>query len=442
MRCPFPLKISLAALLTVASATVAIAQNETVIHAFQSSYKYDGANPGGGVATDGSALYGSTIAGGKYAFGTVYKLTPPVPPSGAWKQNILYSFTGADGQFPVGSLLLTKNHTIYGTTLYTTSSYGSVFQLTPPSTPGGDWTETVLHSFSGGVDGGEPGSGVVMDERGRLYGTTPLGGKQRVGVVFQLTPPSKPGGSWTEGVLYNFIGGSDGAAPSGLIFDNAGALYGTTTSGGDLTCNSGYGCGTVFKLSAPSSGSGPWTESILYAFTGSTDGALPSASLTFDSAGVLYGTTEDGGDLSCNGGYGCGTVFKLTPSRQGGVWTESVLYAFTGGSDGFYPEANVIFDSSGSLYGTTTYGGGAGGSGASCGTRNDGCGIAFKLTPPLGGSGSWTETILHTFTGVNDGSYPNAPLTLVGTSLYGTTYEGTGDCFVGAGCGTVFEITQ
>lgn len=438
MRFPFFLKISLAALLSLASATVAIAQNETVIHAFQSSYKYDGANPLGGVVTDGSALYGSTIAGGKYTFGTVYKLATPPQPGGEWKQNILYSFTGTDGQFPAWSLLISKDGTIYGTTEYTNSSYGSAFALAPPSVPGGAWTESVLHSFTGGVDGGEPGSGVIMDNLGRLYGTTQFGGTQKVGVVFRLTPPSKQGGSWTERVLYNFTGGSDGAAPSGLIFDNADALYGTTPGGGDFVCINHSGCGTVFKLSPPSNGSGAWTETVLYAFKGATDGALPAAGLIFDNAGALYGTTADGGDLSCNNGKGCGTVFKLTPPlTQGGVWTESVLHAFAGGDDGFYPQASLIFDSSGALYGTTTYGGGA-----NCSTQNDGCGTAFKLTPPPGGSGPWTETILHTFTGVNDGSYPLAPLTLLGTSLYGTTYEGMGDCFDGAGCGTVFEITQ
>jgi uncharacterized repeat protein (TIGR03803 family) len=439
VRYPFSSRISLAAVLFVASVTVATAQTESVIHAFQSSNKYDGANPYASVVTDGSgALYGSTIQGGKYTFGTVYKLAPPAQPGGLWKQNILYSFTGADGQFPAGSLLISKDGTIYGTTEYTESSYGAVFALVPPSVPGGAWTESVLHSFTGGVDGGEPGSGVIMDNLGRLYGTTQFGGKERVGVVFRLTPPSKLGGAWTETVLYNFTGGSDGSAPTGLIFDNAGALYATTTGGGDFLCINDSGCGTVFKLSPPSSGSGAWTETVLYAFKGTTDGALPAAGLIFDSAGALYGTTEDGGDLSCFDGHGCGTVFKLTPpSTQGGTWTESVLYAFTGGSDGFYPEASLIFDSTGALYGTTTYGGGA-----SCNTRDDGCGIAFKLTPPSAGGGSWTETILHTFTGINDGSYPVAPLALFGTSLYGTTYEGIGDCFGGVGCGTVFEITQ
>jgi uncharacterized repeat protein (TIGR03803 family) len=424
---------ALAAVLSVTGAAVATAQTEAIIHAFQTSNKYDGANPGSGVVADGSgALYGTTVAGGKSAFGTVYKLAPPTQVGGAWKQNILYSFTGADGQFPAGSLLLTKNHTIFGTTLYTSSSYGSVFELVPPSSQGAAWTEAVLHSFSGGVDGGEPDSGVIMDNLGRLYGTTQLGGKEKVGVVFQMTPPSKSGGSWTERVLYNFTGGSDGAAPTGLIFDNTGALYGTATGGGDIVCINNSGCGTVFKLSPPSSGSGAWTESVLYSFSGSIDGAFPSAGLIFDSTGALYGTTGAGGDLSCNSGRGCGTVFKLTPpSTQGGSWTESVLYVFTGGSDGFQPEASLVFDTTGALYGTTTYGG------AGCD-----CGIAFKLTPAAGGSGPWTETILHTFTGVNDGSYPVAPLLLVQTSIYGTTNAGTGNCPGGRGCGIVFEIMQ
>lgn len=428
----------LAPLLFVGSVPL-VAQTETVIHAFESNNKYDGANPLGGTVADGSgALYGFTISGGKYNYGTVYKLAPPAQSGGDWKQNILYSFTGPDGQFPVGIPLLGKNLTIYGTTLFTTEGYGAVFQLSPPTAPGGAWTASVLHGFTGGVDGGEPSTGVVIDSLGRLYGTTQFGGTAKVGLIFRLTPPAKPGGTWTERVLYNFQGGSDGGAPSRLIFDSSGALYGTTNAGGDLTCGLGYGCGTVFKLSPPENANGAWTKSILYSFTGNLDGLGPSSGLIFDSSGALYGVTAAGGGSSCVRGDGCGTVFKLTPPTDGNNWTDEILYAFQGGEDGIAPEAALLFNSAGALYGTTAYGGGTF---KNCSSINGGCGIAFKLTPP-NGAGSWVETILHAFTGVNDGEYPQAPLTWVGTDLYGTTYEGIGTCIDGAGCGTVFQIAQ
>lgn len=417
-----------------AGTTPAAAQTETLIHTFQSTSHYDGANPNGSLVPIGKGgFYGTTIAGGKNNYGTVFKLSPPTARGALWKQDILYSFSGSDGQFPSGSLLIdAKSRFIYGTTEYTSSSYGAVYELIPPSQAGNPWAEKLLHSFTGGVDGGEPGAGVISDSLGRLYGTTPLGGKQKCGVVFRLTPPSKSGGEWTEEALYNFTCGSDGTSPeSGLIMDNAGNLYGTTVAGG-VNCAPG-GCGTVYELTPPSGGKGIWIESVLYAFAGGSDGGGPYAGLIFDSAGALYGTTADGGDLTCNSGYGCGTVFKLRPAEHGGIWTETVVYAFTSGSDGFYPQTGVTLDGAGALYGTTTYGGGA-----AC--VNDGCGTAFKLTPPAGGIGAWTETILHAFAGGTDGSFPGAPLLLVGTSLYGTTYEGTGNCLGGGGCGTVFEI--
>jgi len=278
-----------------------------------------------------------------------------------------------------------------------------------------------------------------------------------------------------EKVLYGFSNGADGGLPAGnLIFDKAGNLYGVTIEGG------ANGLGTVFKLT---SANGIWTETVLHSFGGGSDGASPKGTLIFDQAGNLYGTTYSGGSNGCI--EGCGTVFELTPGAKDD-WTETVLYAFTGGADGASPEAGLVLDTTGCLYGTTYQGGDA-----SCATG--GCGTVFKLTP--GSRNRWTESVLHTFTG-SDGAYPFAALTLdpadklygttvsggrynagvvfalapgrggkgketvlhsfsgipdgrdpsaglarVGDTLYGTTYSGGGKlCGLATGCGTVFQL--
>jgi uncharacterized repeat protein (TIGR03803 family) len=201
----------------------------------------------------------------------------------------------------------------------------------------------VLHTFTGGSDGSFPEAGLIFDSAGNLYGTTEIGGTYNAGTAFKLSPAS--GGGYTEMVLHSFTYGSDGAVPTaGLIFDSAGNLYGTTSYGGNPTSNSG----AVFELS-PASGGG-YTETVLHNFTGGSDGGNPYASLVLDSAGNLYGTAEGGG-TSNNG-----TVFKMSPASGGG-YTETVLYSFTGGSDGQSPEGGLIFDSAGNLYGTTNTGG-------------------------------------------------------------------------------------
>jgi uncharacterized repeat protein (TIGR03803 family) len=217
-----------------------------------------------------------------------------------------------------------------------------------------------------------------------------------------------------ERVLHNFAAnGTDGYYPeAGLIVDAAGNLYGTTVAGG------AYNSGTVFELT-PAAGGG-WTEKVLYSFSGNgTDGRAPYAGLIFDAAGNLYGTTQYGGT------YGLGTVFELTPAG-GGSWTEKVLYSFSGnGTDGATPEAGLIFDAAGNLYGTTYQGG------------TYGYGTVFELTPA--GGGGWTEQVLHSFNNNGaDGSLPAAGLIFdAAGNLYGTTsYGGTYFYY-----GTVFELT-
>jgi uncharacterized repeat protein (TIGR03803 family) len=226
----------------------------------------------------------------------------------------------------------------------------------------------------------------------------------------------------TENILYTFSGGTDGAFPySGLIADDAGNLYGTTQQGGDLTdCG---GCGTVFELS--SSGNG-WTKTILYSFTGISDGDGPDGGLVFDRQGNLYGTTTRGNNA--------GTVYELSPSNGG--WTETVLYRF-GYTDGYFPTSTLIFDKKGNLYGTTEAGGGQG-SGPEC---VSGCGTVFELSPTDSG---WKEAVLYRFTGASDGANPLGSLVMdAAGNLYGTTLAaGNFKPYCGfVGCGVVFELT-
>jgi hypothetical protein len=371
-------------------------------------------------------------------------------------ETLLYLFTGgSDGAVPDDSVILGRGGVLYGTTSAggeTTgvcaflNGCGVVFELTPPADGEAAWTETVLYAFGGGTDGAAPLSSVVLDADGALYGTTVYGGPPGTGpcsspgcgVVFKLAPPAAGRTAWTETVLYGFKGGSDGALPqAGVILGPGGALYGTTTSGGDTlsSCGSG-GCGTVFRLTPPAKGKTAWTETVLYAFKGGTDGTQPRANVILGPGGVLYGTTTSGGDtLGSCGSSGCGTVFRLTPPAKGKTaWTETVLHGFPGGKDGSGLVGGVILGPGGALYGTTSGGGRTTGI---CSLTA--CGVVFKLTPR--GKAAWTETVLHRFT-VKDGGYPQSSLVLdTGGALYGTTFNGgvrTGVC---APCGVVFKLT-
>ena len=282
---------------------------------------------------------------------------------------------------------------------------------------GGAGSESALYNFNGSSsDPRLPYAGLVFDKAGNLYGTTEFGGTNNHGTVFELTPSSS--GSWSETVLYNFTGNSDGGQPyASLIFDSAGNLYGTTDFGGITNCN--QGCGTVFKLSPGTSG---WTESVLYSFSGSTDGRAPNARLAFDPSGNLYGTTSLGGTVNTACSSGCGTVFKLTPG-SGGTWKESVLYAFAGASDGALPYGGLVFDPSGNLYGTASSAGAAA------------AGTIFKLTP--GSGGSWTQSVIRTLTGGFSGKSPYSDLVAdTSGNLYGTAFQGGTQ----QGYGVVFEL--
>jgi len=352
--------------------------NERVLFRFNTSEGWLPASVVAGNGPDGQpVLYGSTWYGGPAGypgFGTVFSLTPPASGGGVWTQDVLYDFNnGDDGEFPYGGVVLGSGPTgepiLYFTTYQGGSlGKGAVLSLTPTS--GGGWSQTVLYSFDGGTDGENPQAGVVIGPGGVLYGTTTAGGTAGDGTVFALNPPASAGGAWTETIRHNFSG-SDGWYPWAGVTIGSGpggglVLYGTTYYGGTNTSANcmfyrGYvGCGTVYSLTAPATAGGAWTERVLYSFNGGADGALLYAGVTPgkgpDGSVVLYGATGNGG--SGPPYSGAGVVFSLTPpSASGGAWTETVLHTFTGGSDGYGPEGNLVIGEGGMLYGTTNQGG-------------------------------------------------------------------------------------
>jgi uncharacterized repeat protein (TIGR03803 family) len=437
------------AMLTAAFALASPAQAQTfsVIHTFSG---IDGANPVAGLTIDArGTLYGTTQGGGhqdslcpQQGCGTVFRLAAP---GGGWILTPLHQFEGpGDGATPMARPVFGPNSLLYGTTDAGGAQFcegpgcGTAYSLQPGAmactTALCPWSESVLYSFGGVEDTCEgfedwsarptnnpqrPGELVLgscptfgeltFDHAGNIYGTVPC----CHGAVYELTP----GGTPTA--LYYFTGGDDGDNPqSGVIFDGAGNLYGTTEGGGT------GGCGTVYELSPIGSG---WTEKVLYDFQCgfSSNGQYPIGGLIFDAAGNLYGTTNFAG---ANNG---GTVFELSPS-SGGHWTFHLLYSlrYNGTFDFliYGPTGTLAMDSSGSLYGTTVMDGAYGG------------GSVFKLTPSADG---WTYTSLHDFRGGSDGGNPFGNVVLDASgNVYGTAGVGglSGGC-EGLGCGVVWKIT-
>ena len=369
----------------------------------------------------------------------------------------LWNFTaGIDGASARGDLLVDSVGNLYGTTS-TGGAFnnGGVFEATT-ARPGAA-TLTPLYSFSGATDGAVPSAGLIMDSQGALYGTASLDGPGQFGTVFELTPPT-PGGVWTETTLFGFPGGAQGATPVGsLVFDQAGALYGTTQWGG------ANNFGTIFKLTPPAGGTGAWTETILWNFTGGADGGNPVAGLVFDSTGALYGTAKTGGANNA------GTVFQLSPGANNS-WTQATLWAFTGGADCATPTGTLLQDGAGGFYGSAEYGGPIN---ADCdqarypyyGETNqassyaanaayitpggNGCGVIFDLRPAANGATPWTQTVIWTFDAGLDGANPVAGLlagpngTLFTLSTeYGNTFWGTEILLTPPSSGTAWSATQ
>jgi uncharacterized repeat protein (TIGR03803 family) len=403
---------------------------ETVLHSFTGS-PGDVASPQAAPLLDSAGnLYGTTYGGGTAgSAGTVWKV------DATGHETVLYNFGGANGYAPYAGVVRDSAGNLYGTT-HDNGEEGQVYKLDAAG------NQTVLYSFTGGADGGSPIGGVVRDSAGNLYGATETGGAAGAGVVYKIDPTGH------ETVLYTFTGGADGNGPEGgVIRDSAGNLYGTTSSGG-------VGNGTVYEVSAagaesvlysfpgPEDGASPayagvilgsagnlfgvtaaggvpnqgvvyevdatGHETVLYTFTGGADGADPWGNLAQDSSGNLYGTTKTGGAA------GAGVVYKLAPNGS-----LVVLHSFAGGTDGANPEAGVVIDSSGNLYGTTYAGG------------PSNVGVVYKLDSAA------NETVLYSFMGGSDGANPTAGVTLDSSgSLYGTTYSGG----TPGNAGTVYKV--
>lgn len=391
--------LAIFALVAVPLGGVKAASKTEVIHSFGED---DGEYPATDLVVDGAGnIYGTTTEGGDFGSGTVFKLTPT---GDGWTESILYSFTsGLDGAQPYNGVTLDAQGNLYGTAVVGGTGQaceggcGVVYKLTHS---GGNWSQSVLYNFTGGNDGSGPGAGLSFDGNGNLYGMTPTGGAFGLGVIYQLKPG--PNDSWQFNVIHTFTGGIDGATGSaGRLLLDGGNFYGVATVGG------AHGKGTAFKLTPNPNGT--WKLRTLYSFKGQPDAGFPYGALIRDASGKLYGTTY------YDGANGIGAVYQLTPN-PGGEWKERVLYSFKGGTDGSYPISHLNFDATGSLYGTTSEGGAVGCS----------CGTIFKLTPV--GEGRWQESVVHGFRGAPDGAYAyNGMVAGAGGIFYGSTVIGGAD---------------
>jgi uncharacterized repeat protein (TIGR03803 family) len=412
-RCACSASLVAFALIAIITAITqpALGQTFSVIHDFTGGQ--DGASPFTGLTIDANDnIYGTAFGGGTVGYGTIFLLDND---GGGWVLSPLYSFAdGDDGAGPFGRLIFGPDGALYGSTsaggggpCLTSNDYhgcGTVYSIRPPTQAPtsvlSEWSSTILYRFSGS-DGSYPQGELAFDQAGNIYGTTVDGGPAGWGLIFSLTPSN---GGWTQNILYQPRGDGDGEYPwSGVVFDQAGNLYGVF---GD---NGPYGHGAAYKLTPSGSG---WIESTIHGFTyHGDDGGYPQGGFTLDASGNLYSTTVH----SATAG---GTVFEMVASD--GSWSYDFIYGLSGGI-GLGPYDKLLMDASGNLYGTTF------------GDGRYGFGSVFKLTRVEGG---WSYTSLHDFTGGKDGSSPVCKLAFDSTgTLYGTASSG------GAyGMGVVFQI--
>jgi uncharacterized repeat protein (TIGR03803 family) len=433
------------AILSLVVTQRAQAQTETVLDTFCGGPDcFEGDNPMSGFITDGSGnMYGTTTGAG-IGGGTVFWLSPKSPTA----LTVIYDFcsVGAppnycyDGNFPVGPLVFDSAGNLYGETFYGGAyDAGTVFELSPEPVGGNGcpsgtnpgingWCETVLWNFcsqSNCADGSGPAGGLVLDSKGRLYGSESAGA-ECIGCtgnfdpqpgVFMLYPNGS--GGWSEAVIYvlpfPLIGQGD--ISGGLAIDGAGQLYGVDSNQ------------NLFRLVFECFQFCRWTSTYLHTFGTGLDGAYPNSPVVLDGAGNIYGTTQSGGN------FDGGTVWKLMPVTVGnkkGTYKETILHSFNSTKNGFFPYAGVTLDSSGNVYGTTADGGKYGG--------DFGGGTIFKMTA----SGTtYTYKLLWNFNGI-DGYVPfYSPIVGSSGNLYGTTtYGGPGYDYSNrtSGYGLVYEL--
>ena len=417
--------VVIAALVAIADARLAPAQ-ETVIYNFVSTSS--GYNPHGPLAIDNQGnLYGIMTGG-------IFEVTPPSEAGGQWTEQQLYdSLSGPGLHSPSYGLVFDAKGNLYGiasddTEMDGQSILGFVAEVSPPSTAGGTWTSQIIHTFlesNKTANCGDPQSYLAIDSKGNLYGTCTNGGANGVGGVYELSPPTEAGGQWTEQLIHSFAqDGVDGNSPgqnAGLILDAQGNLYGTTQNGG---MSDG---GVVYELS-PGTGSA-WTETILYTFVLSGPSS-PYGAVVFDHQGNLYTTTYDGGT------GGGGAVVELSPpAKQGSEWALTQLYAFSGKTtDGRNPAWGVLFDAAGNLWGTTFHGGPY----YQINEANSD-GALFELVPQAGGG--WQEVVRHFFGAPGDVFAVTWPMVIDSKgNLYAAGSGGANNCG-NINCGGIFEYT-
>jgi len=383
--------VAAAAVFALSLATVTAATTD-VIYSFEED---EGEYADTDLETDSAGnIYGTTVLGGDFGSGTVFQLSHT---GNSWVHTVLYSFTGgADGGEPYKGVTLDGEGNLYGTAVTGGSGIceggcGVAYKLT---NSGGTWTQTVIHAFTGEDDGSGPGARVTVDGAGNVYGMAPTGGAYGLGTIYKIRQGQN--GAWVLKVIHAFTGGADGATGSaGRMILRQGHLYGAATTGGT------YGSGVVFELTPTQVGE--WDFRTIYSFRGQPDGSFPYGALLLDASGNIYGTTYYGGANNI------GAVYQLTP-RTNGEWREKVLYSFQGGTDGNSPISNLVFDTARNLYGTTSEGG-------------LGTGTIFKLSPV--GGGHWMETVVHMFQGPPDGAFSyNGMVVDPFGNFYGATVHG------------------
>lgn len=390
------------------------AQTFSVLHNFLGP-ALDGSNPDSGLVFDQQGnLYGTTTYGGdqmcQFGCGTVYQLTPQG--NGQWREHVIQRFQGTNGSAPYAPVTLDGSGNVYGVASACTldECNGTAFELMPGSN--GTWTESTLYMFDDPQAGSTPLGGLLLGSDGILYGTSSTAGAYGLGNVFSLSGP----GLSTFSVVHAFdadihFNGDGPPTDETLVSDADGNLYGTTKGG-----SFGRSTPTVFQLRQDHN-TGKWVEIVLFRFSGSMfQGTVPTG-LSIDSSGNLYGAAYSGGQ------YGYGVVYELSPDGRGN-WTFQVIYSFMNSPDGAYPFSTPVFDAAGNLYGTTAYGG----------TSN--VGTVYKLSPA--GDGTWSESILHSFSDIEGGQIPQTQKLALDASgnIYGT---------IGGGAhraGLVYEITQ
>jgi uncharacterized repeat protein (TIGR03803 family) len=416
-RFQITLGLAFTAAFTFSLAVRAQAQTLTTLYDFGS--ERDATNPGGLIRDAGGNFYGNSVYGGTRGEGTVFQLSPPSEAGGNWTETILYSFQGgSDGAQPFGPLSMDKNGNLYGVTagggnqdeVCYSNGCGTVFEISPPADPGGTWTERLLYRFSSSGGWG-PAQGVILDSRGNLYGTTLNGGRDGQNAG-TIFRLTPTNGTWVAATLYSFgIYDKAGYSAGPLKLDAAGNLYGATGTSG--IANAG---GSVFRLSPPSKSGAQWTLTILFTplFQG-TSSAWVTPPILMGSDGAIYGTTYYGGN-------GNGIVYKLNPpASPGGQWEQTILYAFPSALHG-NPNGGVVGDpKTNVLYGTTI----------------GGDGTVFQLTPPTQSGDQWTYTLLHAFTNTGDGWAPDGVVPDGSGNLYGLTDWGGTSTY-----GTFFELTK